>query len=614
MSLTHPVYNEDRYSNETILQQLENTSEEEVEMWKKLYCMVDNQEIGYLGHVQFKYLLKLLDIVVTEDELDELFLAMDENNDGKIEFDEMIVALKKVVTDDMLANAAAVRPGAVGTTRWKRSAIVWTANNGLLLCAISACTAALITFTFILVPLVTAYFLCFLAWPIISLLGHRPYDGCPKVTLCGQYPTEQRQEMGDSLAGCAYDCFKVVKFPHMLSVFASLFIIVGALGFLANMVYVEVTDLTADPEFMEKLDEAYQGLMDSLNESGIEVVDEPINRYCYWPRWCPTEFENENMTGDFGTTCADQPVLSGWEKYQDARGWNYGGVGADDDQMDHSFFWTTQSDVQYPNLLFTVDPEIPMTCTLSDGTNCEGALDDDNYPIQPTCLTPTDMGVIGGIIGAVANAVILVLLLWMFIISEATEKTMFSPENLVLSQIEVEVKFYITLKTGISLMTGVLVTIVLGIFGVPLAVVFGTLAFVLNYIPNIGSMIAVILPIPIMIVWEPAGGADWKKYAALGGIAVVEGIVGNILEPVLFGTALNMTALAVLGGLVMWGSIWGIMGAILSVPMLSIQKVVLIHSNHPIAKYCLMMIRDDPLQDEKDLNISGDATMDEEEG
>jgi predicted PurR-regulated permease PerM len=477
--------------------------------------------------------------------------------------------------------------------------------------------------------------------------------------MCAGYPSEAREEKGDGCVGCLMD-LTVLKLPHMIAVLMSLVILVLLLVILMTLVYNEVTTLTADPEFIDALDAAMEDFMDSLNESGIEIVDEPPNRYCYWPRWCPADYESDTdetaLLNDFefGEECRDQTILSVWdEKYIGRRDWdntdstrkNYAkwvecvdchkttttttvnGVATDEDTYGpgwqdnmgntaatmaangHDIFEEIKNGV-VTYIAFVVPPAMPMTCTLSDGTNCEGDTSSDDYPISPTCLTPTDVGVIGGIIGAAANAIILVLLLWIFIISEAVEKTMFSEENLILSQIEVEVKFYITLKTAISIFTGILVTFFLAIFGVPLSTVFGLLAFVLNFIPNIGSMIAIILPIPVIIVWEPAGGADWKKYAALGSIAMVEMIVGNVVEPVLFGSALNMTALAVLGGLVMWGSIWGIMGAILSVPMLSIQKVVLIHSNHPYAKYALMMIRDDPLLDEKDLNIAGEDTVD----
>ena len=59
-----------------------------------------------------------------------------------------------------------------------------------------------------------------------------------------------------------------------------------------------------------------------------------------------------------------------------------------------------------------------------------------------------------------------------------------------------------------------------------------------------------------------------------------------------------MTPLSILGALVMWGSIWGLPGAVLSVPMLGIQKIVMVYTNHPFAKLCLMLIREDPTLDE----------------
>ena len=74
--------------------------------------------------------------------------------------------------------------------------------------------------------------------------------------------------------------------------------------------------------------------------------------------------------------------------------------------------------------------------------------------------------------------------------------------------------------------------------------------------------------------------------------------MGNVLEPMLFGKSLNMTPLSILAALVIWGSLWGLLGAILSVSLLGIQKILLQRTNHPIAKYCVMLIREDPTIDE----------------
>merc|ERR1712167_465298 len=106
--------------------------------------------------------------------------------------------------------------------------------------------------------------------------------------------------------------------------------------------------------------------------------------------------------------------------------------------------------------------------------------------------------------------------------------------------------------------------------GVKLAAIWGILSFVLNFIPNVGSMIAMFLPMPIVIV-DP-GLEDWQKVLAFVGPGIVQGAVGNAVEPAVFGKSLNLTAMSILGALVIWSALWGLMGAILSVPVLGIQK------------------------------------------
>ena len=122
-----------------------------------------------------------------------------------------------------------------------------------------------------------------------------------------------------------------------------------------------------------------------------------------------------------------------------------------------------------------------------------------------------------------------------------------------------------------------------------LAVLFGLLAFLLNYIPNIGSMLAMLLPIPIIIVDEVPeddfpGPEPLRQALAFLLPAMVQVYVGNVLEPAVFGKSLNVTAIAVLIALVMWGSIWGLQGAILSVPLLAAMKIMLEEWDHPLAK------------------------------
>jgi len=195
------------------------------------------------------------------------------------------------------------------------------------------------------------------------------------------------------------------------------------------------------------------------------------------------------------------------------------------------------------------------------------------------------------------SALTTVLLLTVYIMFEkGAGEEMFKGTSPILSEIEVMINNYIVLKTLISLVTGILVGIMLIISQTPLAIMFGLLSFLLNYIPNVGSMLAIILPLPIIII-SPVQ-TPTQKAIAIGGPMVVQGAIGNAIEPVLFGKSLNMTAISILSALIIWSAIWGIMGAILSVPLLGIQKILLMHANHPLAKYCLMLIREDPTLDE----------------
>ena len=194
----------------------------------------------------------------------------------------------------------------------------------------------------------------------------------------------------------------------------------------------------------------------------------------------------------------------------------------------------------------------------------------------------------------------LIFLLWVYILSEKTERLMFGDGGDsgpgILQEVEAQVTNYITLKTILSFVTGLVVAIILLVLQVKLAVMFGLLSFALNFIPNVGSMIAMFLPLPIVIVDKNL--EMWQKIGAFVGPAIVQGYVGNALEPMVFGKSLNMTPLSILMALVLWSALWGLMGAILSVPLLGIQKICLTHANHPMAKYFLSLIREDPTVDE----------------
>eukprot|EP01051_Picozoa_sp_SAG22_P010774 SAG22_NODE_989_length_6137_cov_5.207519_2_plen_533_part_00 len=192
-------------------------------------------------------------------------------------------------------------------------------------------------------------------------------------------------------------------------------------------------------------------------------------------------------------------------------------------------------------------------------------------------------------VGDLLNQVVVVLMLAMFIIMERPEGRTVSGDHKVLEEIEDMIKNYINLKTILSFVTGVVVAIFLMISSTPLGMIFGVLSFLLNFIPNVGSAIACILPLPIIALSDQAG---WEKAVAVGGPMLVQLYVGNALEPQVFGEALNLSAISILLALVIMAYMWGLPGAVLSVPFLGIMKISAHHTDHPQAKYFLKLIRE----------------------
>jgi len=128
---------------------------------------------------------------------------------------------------------------------------------------------------------------------------------------------------------------------------------------------------------------------------------------------------------------------------------------------------------------------------------------------------------------------------------------------------------YLVIKTGVSLLTGLTVWIVLGIVGVNFALIWALLAFLLNYIPNIGSFIAAIPPVLLAFI-------DLGASFALGIILfylLINSLYGNILEPKLLGRSLGLSTLVVFISLVFWGWVFGPMGMLLSVPLTMVVKI-----------------------------------------
>lgn len=128
---------------------------------------------------------------------------------------------------------------------------------------------------------------------------------------------------------------------------------------------------------------------------------------------------------------------------------------------------------------------------------------------------------------------------------------------------------YMVIKTWTSLGTGTIVTIWLSLWGVDYALLWGMLTFLLNYIPNIGSIMAAVPPVLLSLVLQ---GPLTAIAIALGYLAVNTSI-GSFLEPRLMGKGLGLSTLVVFLSLLFWGWVLGPVGMILSVPLTMTMKI-----------------------------------------
>lgn len=137
---------------------------------------------------------------------------------------------------------------------------------------------------------------------------------------------------------------------------------------------------------------------------------------------------------------------------------------------------------------------------------------------------------------------------------------------------ERRIKRYIATKATISLATGFLVGLTLSLLGVPLAMVFGLFAFLLNFIPSIGSILATLLPVPILVVSPEV--SFQTAVAAIVIPAVFQLGIGNFIEPKIMGESLDLHPVTILLSLILWGMLWGVLGMILSVPITVVVKIL----------------------------------------
>ena len=133
--------------------------------------------------------------------------------------------------------------------------------------------------------------------------------------------------------------------------------------------------------------------------------------------------------------------------------------------------------------------------------------------------------------------------------------------------------FFFT-KTLVSLLTGVVTALFTYAMGIDFPFIWGTLAFLLNYIPNIGSMISVVPPVLVALVQFEAPG---RAFAAGIGLTAIQMVIGNFIDPRAMGRSLSLSPFVVFASMIFWGWMWGLPGIFLAVPLTILIRIVFEH-------------------------------------
>jgi len=191
------------------------------------------------------------------------------------------------------------------------------------------------------------------------------------------------------------------------------------------------------------------------------------------------------------------------------------------------------------------------------------------------------MGMAGKLLAGLGNALantFLIVLTVIFLLIEATSlphkwrvmgnnaPSMQGFESFVAS-----VSAYFSIKTWVSLATGVFISIWLAVIGVDYPLLWGLVAFLFNFVPNIGSIIAAV-PAILLVLVQLGGG---EALLAGLGYVIANVVMGNVVEPKFMGKGVGLSTLVVFLSLVFWGWVLGPVGMLLSVPLTMIVKLAL---------------------------------------
>ncbi|MEC8678180.1 MAG: AI-2E family transporter [Candidatus Margulisiibacteriota bacterium] len=174
----------------------------------------------------------------------------------------------------------------------------------------------------------------------------------------------------------------------------------------------------------------------------------------------------------------------------------------------------------------------------------------------------------GSVVSIISN-IVLVLIFLLFIAIGEKSKT---ARRIIDDEVESKITRYIATKFFTSFLTGTITFIILFIFKVEVALLLASITFFLNFIPNIGSIFAVLAVLPILFLQF---GVSFSFFLIMGLLIATQFIIGNIVDPKLLGENLGLHPVMILLSLLFWGYIWGVSGMFLAVPMSAVLKILI---------------------------------------
>lgn len=205
-----------------------------------------------------------------------------------------------------------------------------------------------------------------------------------------------------------------------------------------------------------------------------------------------------------------------------------------------------------------------------------------------SALRSTLIAFSGSMVTIISKAVMVVVFLMFILIGspyvEYKMRRAFPQKNAqvmnILDTISQQIGRFLSVMVLISAATGLCIWGGLKLVGVDFAVTWGVLAFILNFIPTVGSIVASIPPVLVSLVqfYPAAQGAAFgippQVFMTIAVVLIVQVTIGNIITPKVMGDSMNLSPVIILLSLLFWGWLWGVAGALLSMPIAAMIKIV----------------------------------------